>query len=347
MLQLAEHHGITPLVYRALRDGSDGIPTQIQDELRARYEQNARRNLVFVCELIRVLDCLESHAINAIPYKGPVLAESVYGDLALREFSDLDVLIRPADFARASEALKSLSYVPNVHLPSAQQRASLRTGYECAFDGPRGKNLLEIQWAIVPRFFSVDFNVEHFFERATLTEIGGHPVKTLCPEDLLLTLCVHAAKHGWVRLCWLRDIAGVTQLRGLDWDRVFADAKGLGILRIVGVSLSLAIRLLEANIPDSAMRRIQRDAMIPTLTDRVATNIPNSEEYSTESLEYFRLTVNLRERLSDRMRFGARLAFTPSVGEWDVVNLPAPLFPLYRVVRLFRVAGRLLSLRSN
>jgi hypothetical protein len=57
--------------------------------------------------------------------------------------------------------------------------------------------------------------------------------------------------------------------------------------------------------------------------------------------------VSLRERVSDRLRFAARLAFTPSVGEWDVVHLPAPLFPLYRVVRLFRVAGRLLSLRSS
>ena len=140
----------------------------------------------------------------------------------------------------------------------------------------------------------------------------------------MLTLCVHAAKHGWVRLCWLRDIAAVTQLPGLDWDRVFSDAKELGFLRIVGVSLTLAIHLLEANIPDSAMRRIQTDPTIPALTDRVATDVPESEAYSTESLEYFRLMVNLRERVSDRPRFVARLTFTPSVGEWDVVNLPRP-----------------------
>ena len=347
VLLLAEHHGVTPLVYRALRDVAEGIPPSIQDELRERYEHNARRNLVFVGELVRVLDCLEAHAIDAIPYKGPVLAEAVYGDLALREFYDLDVLLRPADFARATEALKSLSYVPNVQLSSAQQRAYLRSGYECAFDGPLGKNLLEMQWAIVPRFFSVNFDVERFFQRATLTKIGDHPVKTLCAEDLLLTLCVHAAKHGWVRLCWLRDIASLSQLSDLDWDRVLADAKTLGILRIVTVSLTLAARLLGVNIPDSVAGRIQMDATIPKLSDRIAADIPESEAYSTESLEYFRLMMKLREHLSDRLRFGARLAFTPSVGEWEVVNLPAPLSPLYHVVRLFRVAERLLSLRSN
>jgi hypothetical protein len=224
----------------------------------------------------------------------------------------------------------------------------VRSGYECAFDGPLGTNLLEMQWAIVPRFFSVDFDVERFFERATLTKIGDHAVKTLCAEDLLLTLCVHGAKHGWVRLCWLRDIASVSQLAGLDWDRVVADAKTPGILRIVGVSLTLAVRLLGLNIPGTVTRRIRMDATIPKLCDRVPADIPESEEYSTESLGYFRLMMTLRERLSDRLRFGVRLALTPSVGEWDVVNLPGPLFPLYRVVRrLFRLGGRLLSLRSH
>jgi hypothetical protein len=67
VLHLAEHHGVTPLVYRALRDVAPGIPTAIQNELRERYEHNARRNLVFVGELVRVLDCLEAHAIDAIP----------------------------------------------------------------------------------------------------------------------------------------------------------------------------------------------------------------------------------------------------------------------------------------
>jgi hypothetical protein len=69
--------------------------------LRARFEEIARKNLRFTAELIRILNCLESHGIAAIPFKGPTLAESVYGNLALREFSDLDILVRQSDFPRA------------------------------------------------------------------------------------------------------------------------------------------------------------------------------------------------------------------------------------------------------
>jgi len=75
--------------------------------------------------------------------------------------------------------------------------------------------------------------------------------------------------------------------------------------------------------------------------------MPNSEEYSAESLHYFRLMLQLRERWSDRARFAQRLLFTPSVGEWSVVRLPAPLFPLYRVIRVLRVARRLLSFQEK
>ena len=48
----------------------------------------------------------------------------------------------------------------------------------------------------------------------------------------------------------------------------------------------------------------------------------------------------LRERRRDRMRFLARLTFTPGPGEWETVHLPKSLFPLYRIVRLARLAAR-------
>jgi len=341
VVRLAEHHGVGPILYRRLQGIPEAVPQAIRDELRQRYENNARRNLVFVAELFRVLDCFEAHGIEAIPYKGPVLAEAVYGDLALREFSDLDVLVRPQDVPRAKQALKTLQYAPNLDLSAAEERAYLRSGYELTFDGPLGKNLLEIQWAIVPRFFAVDFSVEDFFERATLVDLGGREVKTLSLEDLLLTLCVHAAKHAWTRLCWLRDIAAATQ-QPLHWELLLERARRLGIRRILAVSLTLGSRLLGASAPENVMTSLGRDAMSNGLAEEIARHIPESEEYRTDTIDYFRLMLRLRERSLDRVRLVSRLAFTPSVNEWQLVRLPSALFPLYRVVRMYRLARRFL-----
>jgi hypothetical protein len=117
--------------------------------------------------------------------------------------------------------------------------------------------------------------------------------------------------------------------------------------RMLGTSLLLANRWLGAAVPESILERWRGDHEIAGLCERVGELLSNSRDFNPESLQYFRLMLRLREHVSDKIRFASRLLFTPSVGEWSVLRLPEPLFPLYRVVRLFRVAKRLLPLRSS
>jgi putative nucleotidyltransferase-like protein len=341
LLSLAEHHNVLPLVHQALRGYSAIVPLAVNEQLRSQYELNARKNLKFTAELFRVLDCLETNAIPAIPFKGPLLAELVYGDLSLRAFSDLDVLVRPNDVLRAETALQTLDYTLSSQLPGAMKRAYLASGYEFTLDGPAGANLLEIQWNILPKFYAVDFNGGEFFERSVVTTLAGRRVRSLSPEDLLLVLCVHAAKHAWIRLCWLRDVAGVMQSQTLDWEWIDQRSRELGIQRMVAVSLRLANQLLGTKVPAFALAMTSTDRAVACAAEQVVSQLAAAGEYSSESLRYFRLMLGLRERARDKLRFLFRLAFTPGIGEWAVVRLPAPLFPLYRIIRLFRLAGRL------
>ncbi len=61
-------------------------------------------------ELQRILDIFKSHGITAIPYKGPVLAIQAYGNLAFREFGDLDIFIQKQDFLKVKELLLDNGY---------------------------------------------------------------------------------------------------------------------------------------------------------------------------------------------------------------------------------------------
>jgi hypothetical protein len=340
---LAEHHNVIPLLCRSLLDFAELVPAPVLADLRRRYEDNARNGLRFVAELSRILECLEQCGVAAVPFKGPVLAETVYGDVGLRSFSDLDVLVLAADVPRAKAALASLGYSPSSPLSDAEERAYMDSGYEYVFDGPAGRNLLEIQWRILPRFYAIDFEFGGFFQRASQATLGDRVVKTLCREDLLLVLAVHAAKHGWARLIWLRDIAGLVHDHSLDFGWVDRQAKALGIERIVAVSLLLASRLLAVTLPAGWDRKLHADREISALSDEAERHLPTAEEYSTESLQYFRWMMRLRERRRDRWKLLSRLALTPGVGEWSLVKLPEPLFPLYRVIRVLRVAGRIVS----
>lgn len=345
-LELAEHHGVAPLVHQALCRRPTFAPDSVVEQLRTRYESNARKNLKFVGELFRILDCLEAHGIQAIPLKGPALAEILYGDIALRDFSDLDVLVHVRDVLRAKDALRGLDYSVTTPLSKGEESAYLGAGYEYTFDSPAGRNLFELQWSIVPRFYAVAFDVDGLFSRAEFVQLCGRTVRTLSPEDMVLSLTVHAAKHAWVRLHWLRDIAGVVVTQRLDWDLLTQRTRTLGIARIVGVSLLLAHRLLALDVPEASELFWSRDSEIPKIAQFVEQGLPAAEKYDVESIPYFRLMMRLRERSIDRARFLWRLASTPGPGEWAVVRLPKDLFPLYRAVRVFRLAARVLRRRG-
>ncbi len=189
------------------------------------------------------------------------------------------------------------------------------------------------------------FEVADFFERAVTRSVGGQRLRTLCDQDLMLVLCVHAAKHSWMQLSWLCDIAQLARSRVIDWQALSRHAEKLGITRIVSVSFLLAQQLLAAAVP--APLNADDNPAAKAIAERVLKQIVAEADFDPESVSYFRLMMDLRERHRDRMRFLWRLCTTPGPGEWSAIRLPSPLFPLYRVIRMFRHANRMLSSLSK
>jgi Uncharacterised nucleotidyltransferase len=341
LLNRAEQHGVAPILYQALSSLGSEVPPDGLALLKHRYETNLHRTLFLTRELIRILDHFDALAIDVMPYKGVALAETLYGDIALRQAGDIDLLIRPRDLAHIKEALKGLGYTPHLSLTEAEERAYLKSGYECAFDSDLGRNLLEVQWALQPRFYAVDFEMGALFRRATVVTVAGRSMKTPSPEDLFLILSLHAAKHVWGRLIWLCDIARILSLSALNWDWIAEIAKSLRIVRILQVTLLLTTRLLGTAIPSAAAKALPIDPSATVLADEIAPQIGSAGLRDAESFSYFRLMLRLRERRRDRIRFLHRLAFTPGPGEWRAIRLPQTMFPLYRLVRLWRLSARL------
>src|SRR5208282_5453429 len=207
---------------------------------------------------------------------------------------DLDILILPADVPRAKAALRDLGYEPALELGAGMETAYIKSGYEYSFNVMSRPNLLELQWRIVPRFYSVDFNVADFFDRADEVNFGVCSVRTLCAEDLLLVLCVHAAKHVWIQLSWLCDIAQLATSQPLDWNAIQDEARRLGIERILNLNLLLAHKLLGSAMPPQIQKRLQADPSTQILADEILPIIERSTHYNTESIPYFRLMLRLR-----------------------------------------------------
>ena len=191
LFDLAARHGTQPLLYQSLVEIGveikDAVPREQISAIEQGYQTNLHKALFLSRELIRIVDRMSALGAEVMPYKGLALAELIYGDIALRQPGDIDLLIHPQDLPRIREAVRELGYTPHMIFSKAQERAYLQSGYEYAFDGTAGPNLLEVQWAIHPRFYAIDFDMQDLFRRAIKVTVAGHPMKTPSPEDLLLS----------------------------------------------------------------------------------------------------------------------------------------------------------------
>ncbi len=338
VFSLAAHHRILPAL-QARVQGRGDVPSSIQSALRARFLKHCQRVMRFSAELVAILKHFEARGVSVIAQKGPVLAHLLYGDAAMREFGDLDLLVPPGEVNRAVASLRELEYEKNLQLSPRQEKAYLRSGYEYVFGRGAERNLVELQWGLLPRFYAVDWDVEGLFARSQQHDFEGTRAQVLSREDQFLFLCVHAAKHQWAQLGMIRDIAALSQGE-LDWERVVAEGRRLGAMRIVAISLSLTRSLLGAGLPAGVLSQL---GVPQRLAKGIQSNLFVGEEIHLESAGYFHFMMRLRERRRDWASFLWRLATTPSVGEWKAVRIPDALFPLYSGVRCFRLLGRMIG----
>jgi hypothetical protein len=331
---LARQHNVTPLLYRSLNAaGPSTVPDDLLGRLRNAYQRNAVRNLVLSGELIRLLGFLERDGIEALPFKGPVLAWSVYGDLALRRFGDLDILVRPEDALRARSLLLSLGYRQDPELSDDEAAVCMAWPNRHHFvflNADRGC-CVELHWKIKEDAYSVPLETEPWWDRLVSFCLAGARVRTFSPPDLLLLLILHGTTHGWDRLAWICDIAELLRIhQDLDWPALLRQARTLRITRMFNLGLLLANGLLGASLPAKLRSQIQADPVAVAIAGDVRRKLFQDDRPPIGEEEKWRFFVATREDLRDRIWSCHCIGFIPS--EVSLALVP-PL--LWRILRRF------------
>ncbi|PSB03313.1 nucleotidyltransferase domain-containing protein [Merismopedia glauca] len=340
LLEIAPLHGMIPLLYTHLKNSSDAVPEKVFKQLQTHFEGNAKRNLFLAGELIKTLDLFKQHQIEAIPFKGPTLAISIYGNLAMRQFGDLDILIHPKDVLKAKEILLNHGYKPPTSsLTKAQESAYLKSAAEYNFISQDCQVSVETHWGIVPGDFSLAFPPELFWEDLQPVTIGERKVLSFSPENLLLVLCIQRSKHLWERLDWICDIAEVVRNNPqLNWDKVIDKATQIGCQRMLYLGVYLAKEFLKLEVPEAVWTKVENDSKIEKISLQVSQSL-FTQQRERSPLGYRRVLFHLasRERLRDRIQYGWRLATVPTQVEWMRSPLPDSLYFLYYFLRPIRL----------
>jgi hypothetical protein len=336
-LRMAAGHGMSAIASRALAPHANLVPAEILAALRTRHLTISARALFLANELLAVIEILDHDGIAAIAFKGPTLAAMAFDEPGLREFSDLDVLVRPAAITGARRSLIAHGYRPQCSDLRAVESPIFQC-YEETFVAADRVTALDLHWRILPRYLSFpDDNA--LWSRAQRIELRGRSLSTLAIEDLVLFLCVHGAKHGWPLLSWICDLAGLLHRNSaIDWQAMLVRADSVHAHRSLMLGLRLAHDLMDAPIPPGLIASLTDDPIVARLTRRVLQAMFRNFGDRTGLAQELMIPLRSIESTRAKIRYLAGRAFTPTLDDWHAMPLPAPLFPLYYLTRPFRLA---------
>lgn len=338
LIQLADRHGLQPLLYWHLqRTVSAAVPQAALQNLRTAFQRVSALNVFLKHELKRLLSLFAADNVKAIPYKGPALALQLYGNVALRQFSDLDILVHPRDVLRARDILLAEDYEPLPPLTDGQQAVLLRTQCNLPFTRERKRMIVELHWTVSAPRFARPFETDDFWSRLVPAQLEEVEIKLPAPEDLLLALCIHGSKHLWERLAWISDIAGLVATNpSLNWQQLTRQARQSGNERMLFLGLRLAAELLDAKLTAEMEFEIASDAVVAALASEIVANLFKSELQPSGMGGYFRFQMKARRRFRDKFNY-LRFTITPNEEDLVQVRLPAALTFIYYLIRPVRM----------
>jgi len=250
------------LFYREIKSRNfptELIPVDVRNRLRDAYRNLATMNTSLFFDVLKVLKSLADNQLPVIALKGLSLAKNIYGDIALRPMSDIDLLVKEEDLVRAGRILLTLGY--KQYFPAWE--SLLKTHHHLPpFTNKNGAKI-ELHWNIVTPDSPIKVDLDGLWERACLIKVDNVEVRAFSLEDLFLHLCIHACVHlqTGLDLIPLCDIAGLikTSADKIDWQIVIERATRWGGQKCVYLMLLLVRELLGAAPPDKIMSEIKPD----------------------------------------------------------------------------------------
>lgn len=267
---LAHRHEVLPLVWSHIRSSPERrsrVPDAFASRAERRYLATMLRNAARIDELERVLRALAAESVEVMPVKGPMIAETVYRNPALRVFDDLDILVPSPRIDAARLVLRELGYGTRA-IPEFAEVTHHFHDLQYFRDVAGGELCLELHWDLwSPQRFRSD--IDGLWDRSRFATVANVPVRIFTDEDVVLHLAIHRTAAP-LRLRMVCDVAELVRDRGehLDWDGLVRRAEALGARTALHVILALAADLLGAPVPDAALKRTRPHAVKRWILDR-------------------------------------------------------------------------------
>jgi hypothetical protein len=343
LLALAEDHGVTQLLAAATQKfPAESVPAAA----RATFAERQRAQIFFTlrmsAELFRLTELFAAHFPERSPerflersipgqhsamlvVKGPALAMQAYGDAAMRDYGDLDFLVRHADIARATQLMMDAGYQPQIPLTAI---AAGKIPGQYMFRQAEAKLLVELHNDRTMRYYPRALPIEKLFARSVRVPMDGREIPAPAIEDHLILICIHGAKHFWERLMWITDVATlIARHPEMRWPQALAAAEEVGAETMLHGGLLLAANVLQVQLPGEILARAKADAAARKMAEQVLQWLPTAGDASSSMegsgiherglLERGLFRVRMRGGVARGAGYFLRLLFSPTEEDWD------------------------------
>lgn len=333
LVHYAQDHDLIPLVYRNLTLVQDNFPDIIANFLKDQYNKQVKRNLLLTGELLQKINLLKEHEIFTVPYKGPVLANEIYGNLSLRSFKGLDIFIYKKDIKRIKEILQAHDYKPD--LKEQKEKIHQKYYHECRFISENNAHI-KFQWKI-PKI-NLSLNSKISLDEPIEITFNNSKLLSITDEDLLLISCLNATNGLWLHLKNICDIRELVSRKNINWEHVLEKSELLGMKRILLLSLYLTNDLLDLKLPHIILMEIKNDYH----KIQWISNDYKERLFSMADIEYTifhdgKIKYNLRENRLNGIRDVLKTWITPTYDDLKNLNVPNTLNHVYYLYKPYHL----------
>ena len=344
------HNNLIAFVYiNTSKYCSEFVPEEILKKLKGYYIGILSRNLFLTGALLKILELFNKNDIFAVPFKGPVLAESIYKDVALRTFSDLDILISKNDAIKTYKLLLENDYLPEKQLSEKQLPGYLETEYNFTVSRKDHKVTIDLQWQMSSKYLGKPYCIENLKPNLSKIQLINKDVYTVGNLDLLIYLCHHGVTHCWNSieqiLCIKELLIQETNANIQETHRV---AKNKHCEREFLMGLYLCNLFFDVKLPDKIFLKIKKDGKLVSLSNEVYKRLLEDKNNTNNELINFHFSsfhFKIRDSFLDQVKYFIYLITRPTKEDWHVFNLPKRFSFLYRILRPFRLAVEFIKLK--
>jgi hypothetical protein len=320
LITLAKHHGLLPIIYKKLyhinKEYYNKYISNFYKELKSQYIQISKYNMLLSSELINIFSIFQANNIKALSFKGATLSTLLYDDITIRQYSDIDILIKLEDRKKVLDILQQHKYKEHLNLPKEQKELFLQTAKEISLYHIEKPIMLDIHWAFFDKDYPIDFDCQDIWKEPFIVRIDNLPIPTFNKEQLLIYLAIHASKHLFERIEWLVDIDRAITTHNIDWSYIYKFLQKSDFERMFILALYLSNRHFDTYIPNRLLHKYKDEKWLSYTSDYVIKSW-----YSDFSITaYTKAMLYLFPKTSQKINYLIKVIFKPSKNEFNYIK---------------------------